>query len=136
AFGGKLVIVYKWDPERARELSERVEGTNIAVVPAQVWQVLDSPDVAKRDTSSGQAIGYGGAPAPPELVKRIKQHFPTGSASNGYGLTETSSVSTMNAGSDYERKPDSVGPPVPVVEVKVVDANGDPAPIGEVGELW
>jgi len=42
----------------------------------------------------------------------------------------------MNAGSDYERKPDSVGPPVPVVEVKVVDANGDPAPIGEVGELW
>src|SRR5438876_1873728 len=35
-----------------------------------------------------------------------------------------------------KRKPDSVGPPVPVVEVKVVDANGDPAPTGEVGELW
>ena len=69
-------------------------------------------------------------------MKRIKEHFPTGSASNGYGLTETSSVSTMNAGIDYERKPDSVGPPVPVVEVKVVDANGDPAPTGEIGELW
>src|SRR5947208_2097999 len=136
AFGGKLVIMYKWDPERALELIEREAVTNFGGVPAMVWQVLDSPDFAKRDTSSVKAIGYGGAPAPPELVKRIKEHFPTGSASNGYGLTETSSVSTMNAGTDYEQKPDSVGPPVPVVEVKVVDANGDPAPTGEVGELW
>src|SRR5438270_429632 len=136
AFGGKLVIMYKWDPERALELIEREEVTNFGGVPSMVWQVLDSPDFAKRDTSSVQAIGYGGAPAPPELVKRIKEHFPTGSASNGYGLTETSSVSTMNAGLDYERKPDSVGPPVPVVEVRVVDENGDPLPTGQVGELW
>ncbi|MBV9283473.1 MAG: acyl--CoA ligase, partial [Acidimicrobiia bacterium] len=100
AFGGKLVIMYKWDPERALELIEREEVTNFGGVPAMVWQVLDSPDFAKRDTSSVKAIGYGGAPAPPELVKRIKEHFPTGSASNGYGLTETSSVSTMNAGVD------------------------------------
>ena len=69
-------------------------------------------------------MGYGGAPAPPELVRRIKAHFPGGSASNGYGLTETSSVSTMNSGADYEAKPDSVGPPVPVVSVKVVDPDG------------
>jgi long-chain acyl-CoA synthetase len=136
AFGGKLVIMYKWDPERALELIEREAVTNFGGVPAMVWQVLDSPDFDKRDTSSVKAIGYGGAPAPPELVKRIKEHFPTGSASNGYGLTETSSVSTMNAGVDYERKPDSVGPPVPVVEVKVVDETGNDLPIGEVGELW
>jgi long-chain acyl-CoA synthetase len=136
AFGGKLVVMYKWDPERALELIEREEVTNFGGVPAMVWQVLDSPEFAKRDTSSVKAIGYGGAPAPPELVKRIKEHFPTGSPSNGYGLTETSSVSTMNAGIDYERKPDSVGPPVPVVEVKVVDDEGNPVPLGEVGELW
>ena len=136
AFGGKLVIMYKWDPERALELIEREQVTNFGGVPAMVWQVLDSPDFAKRDTSSVQAIGYGGAPAPPELVRRIKEHFPTGSPSNGYGLTETSSVSTMNAGDDYFRKPESVGPPVPVVDVKVVEENGAEAPPGEVGELW
>jgi len=136
AFGGKLVIMYKWDPERALELIEREEVTNFGGVPSMVWQVLDSPDFAKRDTSTVKAIGYGGAPAPPELVKRIKEHFPTGSASNGYGLTETSSVSTMNAGVDYERKPDSVGPPVPVVEVKVAAPDGTQLPTGDVGELW
>jgi long-chain acyl-CoA synthetase len=136
AAGGKLVMMHRWDPERALELIERERITIFGGVPAMVWQVLDSPDFARRDTSSVTSIGYGGAPAPPELVRRIKAHFPTGHPSNGYGLTETSSVTTMNSGSDYERKPDSVGPPVPVVDVKVVDESGAELPPGETGELW
>ena len=39
-------------------------------VPAMVMQVIDSPDFAKRDTSSVRAVAYGGAPAPPDLVRR------------------------------------------------------------------
>ena len=136
AFGGKLVIMYKWDPERALDLIEREQVTIFGGVPAMVWQVLDSPDFAKRDTSSVKSISYGGAPAPPELVKRIKEHFPVGLPSNGYGLTETSSVTTMNTGEDYVRKPESVGPPVPVCDVKVMDDEGEEVPAGEVGELW
>ena len=136
AAGGKLVMMHKWDPERALELIERERVTNFGGVPAMVWQVLDSPDFAKRDTSSVKSISYGGAPAPPELVKRIKEHFPVGLPSNGYGLTETSSVTTMNTGEDYVRKPESVGPPVPVCDVKVMDDDGEEVPAGEVGELW
>jgi steroid-24-oyl-CoA synthetase len=136
AAGGKLVMMHRWDPERALELIEREAVTTFGGVPAMVWQVLDSPDLHKRDTSSVTSIGYGGAPAPPELVKRIKEHFPVGQPSNGYGLTETSSVTTMNTGDDYVRKPDSVGPPVPVVDVKVVDVEGRTLRRGEVGELW
>ncbi|HZU71843.1 MAG TPA: AMP-binding protein [Acidimicrobiales bacterium] len=136
ASGGKLVMMYRWNPERALELIERERITQFGGVPAMVMQVLDSPDFAKRDTSSVRGIGYGGAPAPPELVRRIKEHFPVGQPSNGYGLTETSSVTTLNSGPDYVRKPDSVGPPVPVVEVKVVDDAGNPLPTGAVGELW
>jgi long-chain acyl-CoA synthetase len=136
-FGGKLVIMYKWDPGRALELIERERVTTFGGVPAMVMQVLDHPDFAKRDLSSVRTVGYGGAPAPPDLVRRIKEHFPGGSPSNGYGLTETSSVTTMNAGDDYVRKPDSVGPPVPVCDVKVVAEGSDaPLPLGEVGELW
>ncbi len=136
AAGGKLVMMRRWDPERALELIERERITTFGGVPAMVWQVLDSPDFSRRDTSSVTNIGYGGAPAPPELVRRIKAHFPTGHPSNGYGLTETSSVTTMNSGSDYERKPDSVGPPVPVVDVKVVGEDGADLPAGGTGELW
>ncbi len=134
--GGKLVMMYRWDPGRALELIERERITTFGGVPTMVLQVLDHPDFANRDTSSVRSVGYGGAPAPPELVKRIKEHFNSSPASNGYGLTETSSLSTMNSGEDYLAKPDSVGPPVPVVTVKVVDPDGREVPTGEVGELW
>ncbi|MHB1534755.1 MAG: class I adenylate-forming enzyme family protein [Acidimicrobiales bacterium] len=134
--GGKLVMMQRWEPGRALELIERERITTFGGVPAMVMQVLDHPDFEVRDTSSVKSVGYGGAPAPPELVRRITAHFPGGSASNGYGMTETSSLSTMNAGPDYVSKPDSVGPPVPVVDVKIVDEIGRPLPRGEVGELW
>ena len=136
AFGGKLVMMYKWDPERALELIERERLSSFGGVPAMVWQVLESPSFAKRDLSSVRSVGYGGAPAAPELVRRIREAFPAVSPGNGYGLTETSSVTTYNAGADYVGKPDSVGVPVPVCEVKVVDADGCALPPGAVGEIW
>ena len=76
AFGGKLVLMYKWDADRALELIERERITTFGGVPAMVWQVLDHPDFATRDISSVQSIGYGGAPAAPELVRRIEAMFP------------------------------------------------------------
>jgi long-chain acyl-CoA synthetase len=136
AFGGKLVMMYKWDPELALELIEREAITAFGGVPAMVWQVLESPDFRKRDLSSVRGIGYGGAPAAPELVRRIKEEFPGVSPANGYGLTETSSVTTLNAGDDYIRKPESCGAPVPVVELKVVDQDGVELGVDTVGELW
>jgi long-chain acyl-CoA synthetase len=144
AAGNKLVMMHHWNPERALELIERERITTFGGVPAMAMQVIDSPDFATRDTSSVRSVAYGGAPAPPDLVRRIKEHFPVGSPSNGYGLTETSSVTTMNVGDDYVRKPDSVGPPVPVCDVAVVpedyegDEPGPELPVGPdvVGELW
>ena len=136
AVGGKLVMMRRWDPERALELIEREAITTFGGVPTMAWQILNSPDFAKRDTSSVRTVGYGGAPAPPELVRRIKEHFPLGNASNGYGLTETSAVTSMNSGDDYVRRPDSVGPPVPICEVRIVDAERADAPQGAPGELW
>jgi long-chain acyl-CoA synthetase len=85
-----------------------------------VMQVLDSPNFDKFDTSSVRGVSYGGAPAPPDLVRRIRAAFPVGEPSNGYGLTETSSVTSMNSGGDYIAKPESVGPAVPVCDVAVV----------------
>jgi long-chain acyl-CoA synthetase len=136
AFGGKLVMMHKWDPERALELIERERITSFGGVPAMVWQVLESPSFSKRDLSSVTSVGYGGAPAAPELVRRIKEAFPKVSPGNGYGLTETSSVTTYNGGEDYVRKPESCGVPVPTCEVKVVDLQGNALPVGQVGELW
>ena len=136
ALGGKLVIMHKWDPERALELIERERVTTFGGVPSMVWQVLDSPSFAERDLSSVQSVSYGGAPAPPELVRRIEKLFPGRTPGQGWGLTETSSVTTYNSGPDYLAHPDSVGVPVPVCDVKAVDESGADLPTGAVGELW
>jgi long-chain acyl-CoA synthetase len=136
AAGNELVIMRKWDPGRALELIEEERVTTFGGVPAMVWQAMEHPDFARRDLSSLRNVSYGGAPAAPELVRAIEERFPGRSPSNGYGLTETSSVTTMNAGVDYVRHPESVGVPVPVCEVKVVDDDGRALPTGEVGELW
>ena len=118
-------MMHHFDPERALELIERERITIFGGVPAMVMQVIDSPNFTKRDTSSVRSISYGGAPCPPDLVRRIKQHFPVGAPGNGYGLTETSAMTTMNSGDDYVRKPDSVGPPAPVCDVAVVPEEYD-----------
>jgi len=144
ATGGKMVMMHHFDPERALQLIEREHLTAFGGVPTVVMQVLDHPDFTKYDTSSIQGVSYGGAPAPPDLVRRIKERFPVGEPGNGYGLTETSSLVTINAGADYVRKPDSVGPPVPVCELAIVPeeyAGSEPGPElpsgpDVVGELW
>jgi long-chain acyl-CoA synthetase len=137
AGGNKIVLMYRWNAERALELIERERIMSFGGVPAMVWQVLESPDFAKRDTSSVQNIGYGGAPAPPELLKRIRDAFgDVVTAGNGYGLTETSSLAVGNGGADYVRKPDSVGRPSPVNDLMVVDEAGEEVATGGQGEVW
>jgi long-chain acyl-CoA synthetase len=144
AAGGKLVMMHHFNPQRALELIERERITTFGGVPTMVMQVIDSPDFARRDTTSVRSVSYGGAPAPSDLVGRIRKHFPAGQPGNGYGLTETSAATSMNTGEDYVNKPDSVGPPVPVTDVAVVPedfAGDEPDPSlasgPEVtGELW
>jgi long-chain acyl-CoA synthetase len=144
AAGGKMVMMHHFDPDRALELIEREKIGTFGGVPAMVMQVLDSPNFSKFDTSSIRGVSYGGAPAPPDLVRRIRAAWPVGQPSNGYGLTETSSVTSMNSGADYLARPESVGPPVPVCDVAVLpedfagDEPDDTAPRGPDvrGELW
>ncbi len=144
AIGGKIVMMHHFDPERALELIERERIVTFGGVPAMVMQVLDSPKFVQSDTSSVRGVSYGGAPAPPDLVRRIRAAWPIGQPSNGYGLTETSSVTSMNSGGDYIAKPESVGPPVPVTDVAIVPEDYPGAEPDETlprgpdvrGELW
>ncbi len=144
ASGGKLVMQHHFDPGKALAVIEAERITSFGGVPTIAMQILDHPDFDKYDTSSVLSVAYGGAPAPPDLVRRIKQAFPAGQPSNGYGLTETSAGVCGNSGPDYVAKPTSCGPPVPVCEVAIVpedfegDEPTDDLPRGPevLGELW
>lgn len=134
--GNKLVMMYKWSPERALELIERERVTTFVGVPTQSHDLLESPGFATTDTSSLQSVGGGGAAAPPELVRRIEKSFARGRPNIGYGMTETNAFGPGNTGDDYVRKPASTGRVVPICEIQVTDpATGIPVATGEVGEV-
>jgi len=136
ASGAKLVFLYKWDPARALELVERERITNFVGVPTQSWDLLECPDFARRDTSSLVSVGGGGAPAPPELVRRVDRSFAVARPGIGYGMTETNAYGPGNTGDDYLRKPASCGRVLPSVAMRVTDESGRVLGPDEVGELW
>jgi long-chain acyl-CoA synthetase len=133
--GGTLVLMYKWDPEVAVEIIENEDVVAFGGVPSMIWGLLDTIGDEPGRLSSLMALGYGSAPAPPELLRQVGEKLPGRHAFIGYGLTETTSITSSNRGADYLDKPESVGPPVPVVEVKVVDSERNAVSVGAVGEL-
>ncbi|MFP5449016.1 MAG: class I adenylate-forming enzyme family protein [Alphaproteobacteria bacterium] len=135
--GSKLVLMRKWEPVEAMGLIERERVTNTGGVPTIAWQLIEHPARKDFDLSSLTTVAYGGAPSAPELVRKIKELWPKSAPGNGWGMTETSATATSNSAEDYEHRPDSCGPAVPVTDLKIMSVEGDrELAIGEVGELW
>jgi long-chain acyl-CoA synthetase len=134
--GGKIVMMYKWDAVRAFELIERERITAAGGVPTIAWQLIEHPARKDFDLSSLESVSYGGAPSAPELVRKIVETFPKSQPGQGWGMTETSAAVTGNSAEDYEHRPDSCGPAVPVCDLKIVSPEGATLAAGEVGELW
>jgi long-chain acyl-CoA synthetase len=134
--GLKLVMMYRWDAERALELIERERVTNFVGVPTQSWDLLESPSFASTDTSSLVSVGGGGAAAPPKLVQRVASSFKAGKPSIGYGMTETNAYGPGNSGVDYIDHPTSTGRATPILDIAVRDEAGRDLPVGERGEIW
>ncbi len=134
--GHTMIFMHKWDPVKAFELIEREKVNLTGGVPTIAWQMIEHPDRQKYDLSSLEAIAYGGAPAAPELVRKIYEVFGA-LPGNGWGMTETMATVTSHSSEDYLNRPDSCGPPVPVADVKIMSEDGEnELPVGEVGELW
>ena len=136
AGGGKVVLMRKWDAQQGLELIEREAVTTINAIPTMIWQMVDHADVGRRNLSSLKVVGYGGAPAAPELRRRVAAAFPGALAGTGFGITECSAVITGSYGEDYAAKPDGAGTPPPVYDVIAVDDRGNELPCNVLGELW
>ena len=107
-------------------------GVNQLVsVPAIYHAVVRHPKFPELDVSGVRWVSYGGAPISVSLVERIKQAFPHARVGNGFGLTETSSLTSFLPHEEAAEHPDSVGFAMPVVDVALDDVDPDTG----VGEL-
>jgi acyl-CoA synthetase (AMP-forming)/AMP-acid ligase II len=135
--GRKMVMMSKWDPGAALQLIQDEKIGAITGVPTQTWDLLTHPDRDKYDLSSFKELSGGGAPRPPEHVKKLKDGFNDAEPSIGYGLTETNAAGTLNLGKDYLSHPGSCGRAIPpVTDVAIIDEDWnfieEPKAVGEI----
>ncbi len=134
--GRKTVLMYKWDPDVALDLVEQEKITAFTGVPTMSAEMVEAQIKNPRDISTLKDLYGGGAPRPPEQVKKQKEHMPETNPGIGYGLTETNALGANNAGDTYLAKPMSTGFPVPkIIELKIVDDDGNTLETNENGEV-
>ena len=108
------------------------ESTVMMGVPTYYVRLLSHPEFSQLDVKTMRLFVSGSAPLLTETFEQFEQR--TGHRIlERYGMTETN----MNTSNPLmgDRRPGTVGPPLPGVSVKVVDANEESVPAGEIGDL-
>jgi fatty-acyl-CoA synthase len=135
--GGTQVMPPGFDPSLMLQLCEEESGTIMLGVPTMVIRMLDDPGLAQRDVGSWRLALMGGAPVPPELVRRAALLVPGLKVAIGFGQTESSPYLTHTLPDDPH--PDwiaTVGRPMLQTEIRIVDPDtGETVPLEAIGEI-
>ncbi len=136
ALGRKLVLMPKWNAEEAMRLIQDEQVNYFVGVPLMSYEILVHPNRKNYDLSTCKSYAGGGAPRPPEHVKRLATEMGQGKPLLGYGLTETNAVGCGIINENYVEKPLSTGPASkPLVDLAILDDNGAALAQGQVGEV-
>jgi fatty-acyl-CoA synthase len=134
--GASLVLHEGYDAATALEIVERERVTVFHGVPTNFILVLNAlRDGASADLGSLRTGVVAGAPVPEDLVQRIQRELVPG-VRVGYGMTETGNLVSVNTPDDPQGKQvNTVGRPLPEVEIRVIDVDGSVLPVESVGEV-
>jgi long-chain acyl-CoA synthetase len=127
AAGATAVLLPRFGVREALATIETNRVTTVVGVPQMYAALLTAPEDRLRDAlASVRLFTSGAAPLPPAVLAGIRGA--TGlPVYEGYGLTETGPVLTSTLAS-HDVKAGSVGSPIPGVELRIVDSDGDPLP--------
>ena len=131
--GGTVVLLSRWDREAAITAIEKYRCSLWTNITTMVVDLLNHPDIARRDLSSLAIIGGGGAPMPGAVAQKLFEI--TGLRYlEGYGMTETISQTHLNP--PDRPKMQCIGIPDFGVDARIIDIeSGEELPPGKVGEL-
>ena len=123
----------------ARDVVERIERDRITILagaPTMITGVLDLLQSEDHDVTSLRYAFVSAASVPYELVMRMRAELPIDAVGTGYGLTEATAMVSVT---DHDDGPEVVarcsGRPIPGVEVKTVDSDGNETQPGQAGEI-
>jgi long-chain acyl-CoA synthetase len=131
--GGRVILAERFDPVSAID-SIRDHGITVLAGAPPMWSAWSAMTNLPRTAFASVRIAASGASRlPVEVAAAIRDRFGL-VISEGYGLTEAAPTVTSSVGADV---PDgSIGRPIPGVEIRLVDEDGEDAFLGDPGELW
>lgn len=132
--GASAVLFRAWDPARFVAATERHRISSVFLVPVQVRDLLQSPAFDRRRLASLRNLGVGGAPSSPELIAAWGEAMPHCGYTDHYGQSETGPLTILRP-RDTGTHAGTVGRPARGVELRIVDPDGEPVPVGKVGEI-
>lgn len=135
--GGSLVVSSKIDPEDLLITIHKHGCTTFFGVPTTFYLLTNLADwpLEPEALTTLRLICYSGAPMSPQTISKLRDLFAHVELHNFFGLTETTSVSTVLPDDQALKRPESVGLPPPGLELRIEDEEGNPLPPGQVGEL-
>jgi long-chain acyl-CoA synthetase len=135
--GRTVVLMRRFEPERALRLVARHRVTDWNVVPTMLQRIRALPDqvLARQDRTSLRRLTVGGAPISTALKEWALGYFGEDVVAEGYGCTETGMLTNLRPGMQ-RAKPGSCGYPHRHVSLQVRDAAGRILPSGQPGEIW
>jgi long-chain acyl-CoA synthetase len=131
-------LIEDWDIETALSAIERYGVTYTFLIPPMVVELLDYEEIDSYDLSTLRTVGVGGSPMPKERIDEVERTLGC-TLLEGYGLTETTPLATLNHPDQDGRKPGSIGRPVrEAVDIRIEDPKtGEAVERGTRGEfLW
>ncbi|MDW3217503.1 MAG: class I adenylate-forming enzyme family protein [Acidimicrobiales bacterium] len=138
--GGALVFREnsRFDADECLALVEKERVTAWTLIGSMGPRVVEHPRLDDYDLSSLSTVGFGGAPASPELQAKVRRAFSSAESTVaiGYGSSETVGAVAGIRGADYEANPTSTGYINPTVSVQIRDESGRPAAEGGNGRIW
>jgi fatty-acyl-CoA synthase len=131
-----MLLIKRFDADTFARLIEEQGVTTCFAVPTMLFNLLESLDKTPRDMSSLEVITTGGAPVPPELVRRVRDRLGCHLLS-AFGQTEHSPMICLNpVEATQEQIVETAGQPLPQTEVSIRSPDENQVlPIGEVGEI-
>ena len=132
----KMLLIKRFDADVFARLIEEQGVTTCFAVPTMLFNLLESLERNPRDMSSLEVITTGGAPVPPDLVRRVRDRLGCHLLS-AFGQTEHSPMICLNpVEATPEQIVETAGQPLPQTEVSIRSPQDNRVlPIGEVGEI-
>jgi len=132
----KMLLIKRFDADVFARLIEEQGVTTCFAVPTMLFNLLDSLEKIPRDMSSLEVITTGGAPVPPDLVRRVRDRLGCHLLS-AFGQTEHSPMICLNpVEATLEQIVETAGQPLPWTEVSIRSPKDNQVlPVGDVGEI-